>query len=751
VAIKQSRRLAIIGCGSLVEYGALPALRRIGWLPSVLVDTSSQRVDLIASKMGRKGQSVVKASNWQSVAGEFDVALVALPHTLHGPIGTALAQAGKSVFMEKPLATTGDQGRAMIAAADRSSVILSVGLLRRYLDGARWIKALLHSGTLGTIKHFEAREGFVFVNDTSSEALIRPELSGGGVLMDTGVHTLDLLLWWFDDVEPLSYRDDNEGGVEANCVLDCRLASGASGRVEISRTRDLKGSIYIEGTHGFVESYLDKNGILRGSPNALAFEHNGLTPSTIKPQIFPDLFDAELKDFRTSVSGGDQVGISARDALRSVELIEKCYQARESLALPWVKLESSHLAGPSVSRQILPAASKVLVTGATGFIGGRLAEQLLFEQGAEVRCFIRNTGRATRLARLPVQIQRGDLSNPDDISKAVKGMDYVLHCAYDVRSYQKNEKAVQNIIEACAAHSVRRFVNLSSFSVYEPFPDGPITEETHDGDRTMAYVNNRLLLESKLFELARQVGVEATIVQPSIVYGAYCKPWTNVPAEMLIYGDVILPDRGEGLCNGIYIDDLTDGILLAAISPAAVGERFIMSGPEPVTWATFFTAFANALGTNPPKYWPREQIEKSNRSAIRNIALVLSNPKHLIKLVASWKPARSVLDAAIDAMPGSLRTHSLNWYFNSPGRRIGEVFVPNKQTLALYSSKGVAGSEKARVRLGYKPRFNFERGMALTSEYLRWAYGDIVRSVAARRHQPLKTDRSASTQFADTA
>jgi hypothetical protein len=80
-------------------------------------------------------------------------------------------------------------------------------------------------------------------------------------------------------------------------------------------------------------------------------------------------------------------------------------------------------------------------------------------------------------------------------------------------------------------------------------------------------------------------------------------------------------------------------------------------------------------------------------------------------------------------MPGQLRTLIMNYYFGSGVRRASQTFVPDQQALALYSSKAVAGCEKARSKLGYKPQFDFHSGMALTSQYLKWAYADVLGSV----------------------
>ncbi|TCR62608.1 NAD-dependent epimerase/dehydratase family protein [Bosea sp. BK604] len=738
-------RLAIIGCGAVVDYHILPSLRRIGWCPDVLVDRSPERIALAAGKLGSKGRSIVKAADWREVADSFDAAIVAVPHVLHGPIGLDLLAAGKHLFMEKPLAVTTAECEAMIATANDGGLSLRVGLLRRYLHVTRWLKALLEAGVLGEIKRFDIREGFVFNWATSSDALLRRELAGGGVLIDTGAHTLDLLLWWLGDVASLSYRDDAGHGVEADCVMDCTMASGATGRVELSRTRDLRDTILIEGTQGFVEIHLAKNLVLDGSPNVLAFQHEGHSPAEMPMQLFPELFDGELRDFRASVAGDASKGIGGVEGMRSVDLIERCYAAREPLEMPWQSAQPAAAADESVPR--LPAGSTALITGATGFIGGRLAERLL-EQGVKVRCLIRNFGQAVRLARLPVEIVRGALDDAEAVSRAVEGADYVFHCAYDLRSRALNLNGLENLIAASRQQNVKGFVYVSSFSVYEPFPDGALTEETRDGDRSWIYCRNKLDLEARVVKAAQQEGLNASIVQPAIVYGPFCKPWTNAPAEMLLTGEVVLPDLGEGLCNAVYIDDLVDGFVLAASRPESKGERFILSGPEPVSWATFYETIADAVQSAKPVYWPAEAIGKENHGFVRDLKMVLANPKRLIQIIVRWPPARQALQAGYDALPKPLYDFVTRVYFGGGGRRFGMRYLPDQQALALYRSQAHASNEKATRLLGYRPRYGFTEGMRETAAYLAWAYGDLRRQSGQASAPPAaNTSEGASAKL----
>ncbi|GJD80547.1 Inositol 2-dehydrogenase/D-chiro-inositol 3-dehydrogenase [Methylobacterium gregans] len=722
-AASPKARLAIIGCGAVVDHHLLPALKRQGWAPSVLVDRSPERLALLAGRAGRRRADIATAADWREVADRFDAALVATPHTTHGPIGLGLLEAGKHVFMEKPLATTSAEGEAMIAAASRKGLVLAVGLLRRNLIIAAWTKALIASGTIGAIRRVDAREGFVFNWATSSDALLRRDLSGGGVLMDTGAHTLDILGHWFGTMTPTRYRDDGTSGVEADCVAEFLLDGGGEVRVELSRTRNLANTARIEGTHGHVEVALYRNEVVAGSPNALAFTHAGVSGTTMKPQLFPALFDAEMRDFRDAVADGRPPLVGGDEGLASVRRIEGCYALREPLEQPWD-------AGHAALVDGLAPGARVVVTGASGFIGGRLVERLV-RAGIDVTCIIREIGSATRLARLPVRLVKADLTDPAAIGAALRGADTVFHCAYDPRSRRQNLEGARVLIGAAAEAQVRRLVHVSTFSVYEPFPPTPLTEETRDGDRAWIYVKDKLDIEGQMLAAARDGRVPTAVVQPTIVYGPFCKPWTNAPAEELIYGEVVLPDGGAGRCSAVFVDDLVDGMLLAATRDAAVGERFILSGPDTVSWGTFFSEFARALGVPGPTSWPLAEVSKQNQGFVRDVKLVLRNPKRIVQIIVRWPPARSALQAGLDALPKPLRALVDRYYFGSGGPVFGALIVPDPQKTALYTTRATAEIGKARRLLGYAPRFAFADGMRETTPYLVWAYADLVR--AARR------------------
>ena len=121
----------------------------------------------------------------------------------------------------------------------------------------------------------------------------------------------------------------------------------------------------------------------------------------------------------------------------------------------------------------------VLVTGATGFIGGRLAERLVVEHGARVRALVRNFGRAARLARYPIELVPGDLRAAESIDRAAAGCQYVFHCAYgsdgeDDARRVVNAQGTRHVLEAALKHRATRVVHTSTVTVYGDTPDGPL-------------------------------------------------------------------------------------------------------------------------------------------------------------------------------------------------------------------------------------------------------------------------------------
>ena len=126
-----------------------------------------------------------------------------------------------------------------------------------------------------------------------------------------------------------------------------------------------------------------------------------------------------------------------------------------------------------------------LVTGASGFIGGRLVERLATEEGVNVRAIVRNANRAERLRKLPLEILQADLLDLRSLLKAIEGCDLVFHCAALVREtgsrdefFRTNVKGTENILGVSCDAGAKRFVHFSSVAVYGMNPPDKTDETT---------------------------------------------------------------------------------------------------------------------------------------------------------------------------------------------------------------------------------------------------------------------------------
>jgi len=243
--------------------------------------------------------------------------------------------------------------------------------------------------------------------------------------------------------------------------------------------------------------------------------------------------------------------------------------------------------GPDSAITSALSESRILITGGTGFIGGRLVERLVQESGARVRVLLRNFARAPYIARFDVDMVQADLTDPGEVEQAMDGCDVVLHCACQTDGSEAAQRAVnvdgtRNILEAAQRHDVQRVVHVSTINVYGPPKDGDLDEtapRSYSGD---VYSDSKVDAEKLVLDHADRIPV--SVVQPTMVYGPSGPAWTTRILNDLKNGRVILVNGGDGLCNPVYVDDMVSGIMRAAVLDGAVGEAFLISGERPVTW-----------------------------------------------------------------------------------------------------------------------------------------------------------------------
>ena len=258
-----------------------------------------------------------------------------------------------------------------------------------------------------------------------------------------------------------------------------------------------------------------------------------------------------------------------------------------------------------LSRRIRGQAKsmKVLVTGATGFLGGYLVSALA-ARGDFVRALSRRIGMDSRLQRDHVEIIRGDMKDQDSLRKAIDGVDVVCHAAAAMRGSWREytETTIQGtewMLKLSHEAGVKRFVHISSINVYQRggLQKGAILDETSPLDphpeRLGPYAHAKIEAEKHAYRYLSQ-GLPVVVIRPGIIHG---------PGGRVVHPDVgyfatkklfLLVGGGEKPLPLTYVDNTVDGILLALSTDKAVGQAYNLVDHVVITQKEFLDRYRAA-------------------------------------------------------------------------------------------------------------------------------------------------------------
>ncbi len=333
-------RLGIVGGGAAAELCHLPAVSHCPEIGAVtLVDVNRDR----AAELAARFQVSDFVTDYRDLFGHVDAVVVALPNYLHAPVAIEFLQKGIPVLVEKPMALTGSDAEAMVAAA--GDLPLQVGLMYRFMHGPRIVKQAVEEAWLGNVESVAVEWGNVFRWPVASGSFFSREYSGGGVLVDLGSHMFDLISWVFGDLSLLAYSDDSRGGVEADCSALFEFKSSGravQGTLTLSRLRKLSNVFRVVGERLTLEYDVTSNDRIRLWPNDT---EDRVGPFVLdvggRGQSGTDVYAAQLRSFARAVLAGSQPEVPGESGLAVTRLMEQCYRERQSARLPW-QTEEEH-------------------------------------------------------------------------------------------------------------------------------------------------------------------------------------------------------------------------------------------------------------------------------------------------------------------------------------------------------------------------------------------------------------------------
>jgi len=296
-----------------------------------------------------------------------------------------------------------------------------------------------------------------------------------------------------------------------------------------------------------------------------------------------------------------------------------------------------------------------VVTGATGMLGGHVAEALR-RRGERVRAVVRPGSDAARLEGLGVEVVRADLDDAASLPAAVDGAAVVYHCAAKVGDWgpwHVFQKAIVettgNLLVACQAAGVGRFLHVSSINVYgrfTPRPGQSITEEEPLG-RDLWWWDHYCRAKIEAEGLVRAYPLPWTVVRPSWIYGPRDRNSIPRVLKALDAGAVQMVGDGTNKLNIVYVEDVAEGVVLAAAAPGAAGRAYNLSSSGDVTQRQFLDALTDTLG-----------LPRITRSVPFGLAFAAGFFNELLGRTLGWKdpPGLTRYAVALIGRPTSFST-----------------------------------------------------------------------------------------------
>jgi dihydroflavonol-4-reductase len=318
---------------------------------------------------------------------------------------------------------------------------------------------------------------------------------------------------------------------------------------------------------------------------------------------------------------------------------------------------------------------KALVTGANGFVGSHLVEGLL-SKGYQVICLVRKTSNLRWLSGLNVEYVNADISEKGSLKNVLEDIDFVFHVAGLTKAKSKEEyfkanyEGTKNLLEACVKDNpqIKRFVYISSQAAVGPGKDDRSLDETAPCNPITDYGKSKLEGEKIVLEYSSKLPV--TIIRPPAVYGPRDSDILSF-FKVTNYGFKTFFGKGESYLSLCYIEDLINGIILAAESPKATGQIYFIADDQIYSWKEAFRIVAKVL----------------NKKTI-----TLRIPKVFLYAIA--------------------------FVLENVARLLGKPTVINMQKVREITQKyWLCDVSKAKKELGFSPKYSLEEGAKKT---VRW-------------------------------
>ncbi|HEX7507363.1 MAG TPA: Gfo/Idh/MocA family oxidoreductase [Polyangia bacterium] len=637
---RPTRRVALLGAGYIANYHARVLALIDGVQLTAVCDQSTARAQALAKAFGI---AKTYASLPEMLAAEtLDAVHVLVPPDRHFAACRDLLQAGVDVLVEKPMAVSAEECRQLVELAEQRQRRLGVGHNFLFAEPYERLRQDLAAGVLGPIDSltvtWNKELGQLTGGPFDAWMLRQPR----NVLIEVGPHLVAHVADLLPGLEMANLRVRASQPIDLPTGVRCYRRWQAQAEVGAA-TVDLRMSL----GPGFTEHLLHVRGILaaatvdferntyilqRHAPLDMDFDRLAMTHAEAAQacwQSWSTVADYVMGKAKRSRRGGSPYAAGIRGAAAAFhtsaeldrrisgalgsEIIATCERLGEASGVR----HAARAAGTdktsdetSVKTSAKPSSNikdgpSTLILGAGGFIGRELVRQHI-SAGRKVRLLVRSAGRLPGDLRVPgVEVVEGDLEKPDDLARALDGIERVCHLARaNVKTwaeYQQHEiEMTRGIAEAALERRVSRFVYTGTIDSYFAGRAGErITEATPLDPQIEGrnlYARAKAVSEQLLTAMQRERGLPLVIVRPGIVIGRGGSPF-HWGVGMWRHNS-ICQIWGQG-CNPlplVLVDDVARGLLAALDTPGIEGDSFNLVGPVGLTAHEYLDELDRAAG-----------------------------------------------------------------------------------------------------------------------------------------------------------
>jgi len=323
----EQTKIAIIGLGGIAQLVHLPNIANLSnTVVSAVAEINKSRLNTITEKFNIEE----KYSDYNELleTSDADAVIIATPTNTHKEIAIASLKANKDILVEKPLARSYEEAKEIVDAAQKYNRKLMVGMNLRFRPDAMILRSLLNSGEIGEPYYLKA--GWIRRQSSTGKWFTQKEESGGGVIIDLGIHLLDLSMWLLDyqPVESVSTQNYfmQTKNVEDTSISFIKLKSNSLLTIESSWSLPLEEDTFYLNVHG-TKGYASLNPfrIYKKIEDQII----DLIPSQSESAItiFRKSYINELKSFIGAVKNLNPVFSSGDEALARMKILEAMYES----------------------------------------------------------------------------------------------------------------------------------------------------------------------------------------------------------------------------------------------------------------------------------------------------------------------------------------------------------------------------------------------------------------------------------------